>query len=83
MLPLDQKFHIYSQLSNFDIIDFVLCKVDVDLLQKSSELQYAINDCLELVLTESKVWYYLSNYRLYLTDMIVLCPEYDSIAVPY
>ncbi|KAF5328165.1 hypothetical protein D9619_013458 [Psilocybe cf. subviscida] len=33
MLPPDQRYHIYSIVSNFNVVDTVLCKIDVDFVR--------------------------------------------------
>lgn len=50
---------IYSAVSNFDVVETVLCKIDLDFIATGS-LADTLNSYLEWVLSGSKVWHYLS-----------------------
>lgn len=60
MLPSNQRFHIYSLVSNFDIVESVLCKIGADFIETSG-LASTLNSYLKWVLEESKVWHYPSS----------------------
>ncbi|KAF5327842.1 hypothetical protein D9619_004965 [Psilocybe cf. subviscida] len=60
MLPPDQKFRIYSLVSNFDIVETVLCKIDTVFIETGYSA-LALNNYVKWVLEESKVCRYLSH----------------------
>ncbi|KAF5321145.1 hypothetical protein D9619_000157 [Psilocybe cf. subviscida] len=49
----DEAFHIYSLLSNFNIVETMLCKIGVDLI-KASDSSFALTGYLKWVLEESE-----------------------------
>lgn len=54
MLSPDQRSHIYSLVSGFNLVESVLCKIDIDFIE-SDDLARDFNAYLKWVLEESMV----------------------------
>jgi hypothetical protein len=66
VLPPDQKIQIHSLITNFNVVETVLCKISLDFLNRLSVIRLA--SYLELVLTLSKVCCRLSTQDVWLTQ---------------
>lgn len=71
MLQSDQEFRIYSLVSNFNIVEAVLCKIDPEFIAADGLVQ-VLNFYLAWVLEESKVWRYLPTEDFRLTCLVLI-----------
>lgn len=64
-LPEDDKIHLHSAVSDFNIVDNVLRRISVDYIKY--ETVRSIAEFLEWILMESDVSFFIALPRTYLT----------------
>lgn len=74
-LPSDERFHVHSLVSNFNIVDAVLCKIDKYYIE-SGNSAVALSKYLRWVLAESEVRRSLSIQSVLLTVLFNLEREF-------